>query len=553
MKMNRQMNAQQNREMAGRNRNSYSLGCKNMNDRTGFRSLALVLLAGALIFTPGSKAQTDGNETPGIKSGNYNVQESIELGYRKDFISGNENSFETFVDLNTGLRLLDYNLSMKSLNHQGIFFDTLTFSNFGYGGDPENVSRLRIQKNKVYDFSYVFRRDKNFWDYSLLANPLVPAPFTGASPLSSNPYAFPAFPVNNSLHSLYLVQRMQDFDIVMLPQSAIRFRAGYSRDVNEGPSLTSFAGTTNFLLAQNFRMTTNAYHLGIDVRVLPRTTISFDEFLDYNKQDTSDSLANTPFLVQTAGFPGSVATNLGTNWYYPPVTGTSGTPCGATLAASPFPNATATSLGYANLLCKQALSYSRTAPSRDFLPTERFSFQSSYFKNFEMSGSASYNSSNNVVGSLNDMVNEWTNPSASAGQLREVIVSGPANAKQVAMRANWSGIVSLTDKIRIVDSLNYDNWRNYGVFDQTTTNMFASIPVVAGPTGVLLPIAQFGPLVSGGATFASICPAPYTAPACPQHGTSSAPDTYNTLNFAFLGQKRLSNTCLLYTSPSPRD
>ncbi len=93
-----------------------------------------------------------------------------------------------------------------------------------------------------------------------------------------------------------------------------------------------------------------------------------------------------------------------------------------------------------------------------------------------MSGSASYNSSNNQIPNLNDVVNEWTNPSATAGQLREAIVGGTANARQVAMHANWSGIVTLTDKIRIVDSVNYDNWRNSGNFNQVTTNLFASIP-----------------------------------------------------------------------------
>ncbi|MGH9681740.1 MAG: hypothetical protein ACRD4Y_17475, partial [Candidatus Acidiferrales bacterium] len=500
-------------------------------------------LAAAIVFAPASSAQTSDDENTGTKSGNYTIRQTVEAGYRDNWITGNPSTYETFVDLNPGIRLLNYDLSMKSLNHQGIFFDSLTFSNFGYGGDPENVSRLHVQKNKLYDFSLVFRRDKNFWDYNLQANPLIPAPLTTASPLSSNPYAFPAFAVDNSPHSLYLVRRMQDYDLLLLPQSRVRFRLGYSRDVNEGPSLSSFAGTTNFLLAQDFRVTTNRYHIGVDFRVLPRTTISYDQFLEYNKQDTSYALANTPFLAQSPSFPGTVPVDLGTNWYYQPLT--SGTPCGASLAAAPFPSATATSLGYANPLCKEALSYSRTAPARDFLPTERLSFQSTYFRHLEMSGAFSYNSSNNEIPNLNDAINEWTNPSASAGQLREAIVSGPANAKQVAVRANWACILTLTNNVRIVDSVNFDYWRNYGAFNQTTANLFATLPQATGQTGILLPISQFAPQVAGGPTFASVCPAPYTAVTCPQHGTSSAPDVYNTFNSAFLGQKRLSNTVQL--------
>ena len=79
------------------------------------------------------------------------------------------------MDLGSGLRLIDYTLNMRSINHQGILFDNLNFSNFGYGGDPDDVSRLRIEKNKWYDFSLVFRRHKNFWDYNLLGNPLNPS------------------------------------------------------------------------------------------------------------------------------------------------------------------------------------------------------------------------------------------------------------------------------------------------------------------------------------------------------------------------------------------
>ena len=67
---------------------------------------------------------------------------------------------------------------MRSFDHKGLLFDDLNFSNFGYGGDPNDVTRLRIGKNKWYDFRLLFRRDKNFWDYNLLANPLNPSTST---------------------------------------------------------------------------------------------------------------------------------------------------------------------------------------------------------------------------------------------------------------------------------------------------------------------------------------------------------------------------------------
>ena len=278
---------------------------------------------------------SDPDEVKGVDSGNYNIQQSAELGYRATWIDGNQDTYNTFVHLGQGPRLLDYTLSMRSINHQGFLFDRLNFSNFGYGGDPDDVSRLRMDKNKWYEFSVVFRRHKNFWDYNLLANPLNPVPILHGGRL---PRTFavtnPAFPVTKSPHSLDRVRRMGDYDLALFPQSRVRVRLGYSRLVDEGPSSTSFHGTTDFLLAQNFRMTTNAYRVGVDFQVLPKTTFSYDQFLEWNKNDTSDTLANTPFLVQTTQFPGTVSVDMGLNWYYPPTATT--TPCASAVPRHRF-------------------------------------------------------------------------------------------------------------------------------------------------------------------------------------------------------------------------
>src|SRR6202046_4536365 len=129
----------------------------------------------ALLLSPVARAQDDTGESKGIDSGDYNIHQSIEFGYRANELNGNKDTYDTFVNLGQGVRLFDYTLEMRSLDHKGLLFDDLSFSNFGYGGDPNDVSRLRIDKNKWYDFQLLFRRDKNFWDYNLFANPLNPA------------------------------------------------------------------------------------------------------------------------------------------------------------------------------------------------------------------------------------------------------------------------------------------------------------------------------------------------------------------------------------------
>src|SRR5271155_1964328 len=192
---------------------------------------SLIVVLALLALSPLSRAQNATEETPGRDSGNYTIQQSIEAGYRGTFLSGNIDTYDTFINLGSGVRLFDYSLDMRSKDHNGLFFDNLSFSNFGYGGDPNDVSRLRIDKNKLYDFRVLFRRDKNFWDYNLFANPLNPAslnppgsettgciasPPSAAHPGLAGYCSNPAVPQDNSLHSQYLVRRMQDYDLTLL-------------------------------------------------------------------------------------------------------------------------------------------------------------------------------------------------------------------------------------------------------------------------------------------------------------------------------------------------
>jgi hypothetical protein len=117
----------------------------------GFLLLVVVVVVALAVFSPLSQAQTATEETKGMDSGNYNIQQSIEAGYRTTDINGNIATYDTFINLGSGIRLFDYTLDMRSLNHNGFLFDNLSFSNFGYGGDPNDVTRLRIEKNKIYD------------------------------------------------------------------------------------------------------------------------------------------------------------------------------------------------------------------------------------------------------------------------------------------------------------------------------------------------------------------------------------------------------------------
>ncbi len=476
-----------------------------MNVRVGIRLLGCLLLVAAPFFASASWAQ-DNTGTKGIDSGNYNIQQSVEFGYRGNWVNGNQNNYDTFVNLGSGVRLFDYTLDMRSLDHRGVFFDNLNFSNFGYGGDPNNVTRLRIGKNRWYDFRGVFRRDKNFWNYNLLANPLNPTSFN------------PATPIVNSPHSLDLVRRMQDYNLTILPQSRLRFRLGYSHYRNEGPQ--SWTSDTSVITRLNRvdSSTMNAYRLGVDYTIVPRTTISYDQFLNYYKQD--DTATDQNFLFQLTG---AVPVDLGIIY-----TGT--TPC-----AAPVTNP-ATTPPTVKANCSGLLSYSLAGRPRNFMPTERLGLRSSYFRNFEMTSSVAYSSSDNQIPDYNELSSGLSTRTAT----RATTSTGPANAKRVTVTADWSGIYSVTEKFRIEDSFAYNNWRIPGVWNAAVGNLFSVAPVPGGTfPSMLLPLAP--------AFSAATCPAPFTAATCPQHTSSSGADLELETNSRFLGQNSKTNTFeLLY-------
>lgn len=447
--------------------------------------------------------QTESSQ--GVQSGDYNVQQTIEFGYRDSMIGGNIDNYDTFENLGSGVRLFDYTLDMRSIDHKRFFFDNLSFSNFGYGGDPNDVSRLRIEKNELYDFRVLFRRDKNFWDYNLLANPLNPAS------------SVPALAITNSPHAMDLVRRMQDYDLTLFPESRLRFRLGYSSNVNEGPGFTTLDGGTEPMLAENFHYTTNSYRMGVDYRLHPKTTVSFDELLSYFKQDNTVTDQNFPFVLSN-GTPVDLGIVFNT---------AGGTPC-----AAPMTNATTTP-PTANANCNGYLSYSRVGRPRGSFPTERFSFQSGDVTNLEMSGSLAYSNDTNSTADFNEVINGWTSRTASRGGT----TGGPSSAQRVSVTANWSGDYRITQQLHVVDEFQYDNWRIPSMWDTADTNLFATPPSTPGQVGLLLPIAQVNQ-----ANFATVCPAPYNGPNCPQHTSGSAADIVSELVSQFLGQNMKANT-----------
>ena len=484
------------------------------------RGLPTAVFVGALwlsLSAPAAPQSTpESTALEGIDSGNYKIHQSIEFGYRTSDISGNLANYDTFVNLNSGVRLFEQSLDIRSLNHAGILFDNLSMNSFGYGGDPNNITRLRIGKNKWYDFRGSFRRDKYPWNYNLLANPLNPASST------------PAVPINNSLHALYLVRRMSDLDLTLLPQSRVRFRVGYTRNIQEGPSFTTFGGATlldpptgfgtQTQLFQDWKTTLNAYHFGVDFQVLPKTSIHYDQFLQYFKQDTSFEDRNFNYQL-----PNGVPVDLGVT--FDTASAVNPVPC-----PSPVSNP-GTNPPTADPSCNGYLMLTRTGRPRSSLPTEQLSFQSESIKNISMSGRAAYSSGSQDSRDLNESIVGSNVSTLQVG----THASGPTHAKRVIANADWAATWAVTSKFRVVDSFTYDHFQIPGFWDFTTVSLFSQAPLNATTGGPTLgqPAGRFD---------ATDCPSPFTASTCPQHNDTSGPDILNGMWNRYLAQSSKANT-----------
>jgi hypothetical protein len=450
--------------------------------------------------SPELPATTNADDNEGQIFSGYATKQSAEFGGRISNFSGNQGTWDTFVNLGTGPRLLEYTIDMHSPTHIGTLFDDLSFSSFGYGGDPNDVSRLRISKGSAYSFAANFRRDQNIFDYDLLANPLNPA--------GSNP----TVAIINTPHEFLLTRRMSDVNLNLFPVSPVRLKLGWSRVVNLGSSFSSTHQGTEGLVFQPTLNTSDTYTFGMSVRWIPRTSINYDQFYTYFKGDTSGQLA-TAQQQAIFGIPGfTLAGGLPVSFGIPFNTA-AGQPCATPVLVT----------GFANPACSGFFNYSRFGNNRNSYPTEQLSMQSNYFRRVDISARFSYTDAKANTPSLGELF------SGLISRTRQVDfnTTGLAVAKRITANGDFGITFRITERLRLIDNFRYDNFRIPGGWNQTTNSFFgATLLSASAPNTFSL----------------AACPPPFTAATCPQHSASSGPDLANDIENQFLRQEEKINT-----------
>jgi hypothetical protein len=233
---------------------------------------ALLFFIGAAIAA-GQPTIAPGSERLGTARGEdvdgYNIVNSFETGYRLRSVGGNLDKYRSDVNFGNGVRLLGSTFSVHSKEGHGRFFDEFLVNTQGLGNDPYEYSSVRLQKNRLYRYDFLWR-DTEYYN--------------------------PALPISFGQHRMDTTRTLQDHNLVLLPQSFFKVFLGYSRNNQNGPALSTanlFGHTDDdYPVFRDVRRLQNEYRFGAELDIAG-VRLSFQRGWESLRDDTEQSVSTT--------------------------------------------------------------------------------------------------------------------------------------------------------------------------------------------------------------------------------------------------------------------
>jgi hypothetical protein len=432
---------------------------------------ALTMTAGAMAQDANSSANPPAAPNQTVKDG-YIVHQSFDLGGHVASTYGSGSMYDTMVNMASGPRVLNQTMELHSApGAKRQLFDTLFEDSTGYGGDPHSFTTLRASKGKLYDFVGTFRRDRQYFDYNLLGNPLIPANDTVTVGTGASAYSYTYPQVENATHLFNTVRRMTDVTLTMLPLSKISFRVGYSQNIMQGPSYSSIHLAGEGLLLQNWRNSTDTFLGGVDWKPIARTVFTYEEHVTHYKGNTSWTLAPLGLNAQLA----------------------SGTPVSLGFDSAPAASCYSTTSGLTNPptttgKCAGYISYSRDEPTRTLFPTEEFRFESSTIRNIQITGRVLYTEANMNMPSyyeyMNGLQTRSPNPSIPAGGYALTsTITGNGIAKRIDTAADYGIVWQISPQFSVAEQYDFLNFHQPAAGYLSESDEYGPELMGAAPTG----------------------------------------------------------------------
>ena len=463
----------------------------------------------------------------------YAIHEVIDVGGRISGQVGSGSMYDTMVNLQSGPRVLGETFELRALpGTKNTLVDNLRAFSTGFGGDPNNFAKLDVSKAKWYEFTGIFRRDRQYFDYDLLGNPNIPS---GQSiPVSpSGSLAWPQ--MDNSPFLFNTVRRMTDTNLALRPLSRLSYRFAYSQNVMQGPTLTpsgyQVGGGYSLLLREFQRNSTDDFMGAVDWKPVPGTKLTYEERITHYKGNSYFTLAPGDLIVQEAD--GTMVAPLISYDSLRPYSASACDPTsmGGNALLTAAPNG---GVPIINAACAVASSYLRTQPTRILYPTEIFRFQSSSIRNLSMNGDIRYTDANMSLPNYYDSFQGLTvaNAAKNTPADRSLTYTAVANAKREVMAADYGVVWQATKTVSLEDQFNYSNVQQPG------SSTMTSETIVADPAG-----AGNGTIDNSKLT---------TSSAAAGAGTLEGSSAIGTALPAFFGQRFATNNVTVSWDATPR-
>jgi hypothetical protein len=395
----------------------------------------------------------------------YSLHQSLDVGGHMNSIVGSGAMYDTMVNQRTGPRVFAETFELHALpgNKKPLIDDLRAVSN-GFGGDPNNFAKLDFSKGKIFEFSGMFRRDRQYFDYDLLGNPNIPSGQTMPIGPSAAPTGSLAWPQQHTSSFLFnTVRRMTDTNLTLTPLSKLTYHFGYSQNVMQGSSLSpsgyQVAGSYDLLLAEYQRHSTDDFTGEIDWKPVQGTRLSFEEEIDHYKGNSYFTLDPTYLIVQEAD-----GTKVALLANYDALTPYLSSACVSTsMGGNPMLTASPSGgVPIINPACAVMSSYFRSQPTRAIFPTEMFRLQSTSIKNVSMNGDVRYTSSNMNLPSYYDYFQGLSKT------LRSQAYTATATAKREVIAIDYGIVWQVMPKFSLSEQIDFSNVHQPGTTTMTS-------------------------------------------------------------------------------------
>jgi hypothetical protein len=460
-------------------------------------AISMLLMTGiAVAQNPTTTTPLPTPDTPMTVPEGYAIHQTVDLGGRIANTTGSGAMYDTLVNLQSGPRVLGETFEMHALpGKKNTLIDSLSAIGSGFGGDPNSFTKLDFSKGKIYEFSGLFRRDRQYFDYDLLGNPNIP----GGQSIPIGPTGAPtgSLPWPQVLQSPVLfntVRRMTDTSLTILPLSTVTYRVGYSQNIFQGPTLSpsgyQFA-KYDAVLQEYQRNSTDDFTGEIDWKLVPGTQLTFEEQIDHYKENSYFTMAPGDFIVQEPDGTKAALNDYDSQTPYPS-SACNANSVGATpiLSAPQIPGG----LPVINPACAVVTNYLRSQPTRILYPTEILRLQSSSIRNVAMNGDFRY-----TLANMN-LPNYYDSYQGLNGTTRSLTYTAIAKAHRAVVAADYGIVWQVMNTFSLSDQVDFSSVHQPGTTTMTSVTTL-STPATAGNETINYPTLATTNAAAGASTF----------------------------------------------------